>query len=426
MNTNANTAANAGAVAIDFDALIIGGGPVGAATAALLAREAGLPASRIGLLAPDLAQAEAATPADAPPQLRVSAIARASQRVLQRAGAWPLIPAARIGPYERMRVGHESMPADALTTLTFDAAELAEPDLGAIIENHLITRASVQSFRASGGTLIAGAMQSLRVEADAVTVTASVTDASAAHATAPGGERTLRTRLVIGADGAHSAVRAQLGIRVHTHDYGQLAIVGNVSSARPHQRTASQRFLATGPVALLPLYNGQCSIVWSATAERARESMALPAEEFSARLSTATDHVLGQLTLTSERAAFPLARVSSSAMISPRAAIVGDAAHQVHPLAGQGVNLGFLDAAALCDAVRRARNEGEDIGALRALRPYEQARYTHNLVMSNAMSAFNFAFSRGGLAGEAAAWALGLAGNQPFIRQFFARQAMGT
>jgi 2-polyprenylphenol 6-hydroxylase len=416
----------------DFDALIIGGGPVGATTAALLAREAGLPASRIALLAPDLVQAEAATPDDAAPALRVSAIARASQQILQRASAWQRIPAARIGAYERMRVWHASMPPDANTTLVFDAAELAEPDLGAIIENHLITRASLQSFRSDGGTLIAGAMQSLRVEADAVIVTtASGTATASETAGAPSasqhrGERTLSTRLVIGADGAHSAVREQFGIRAHRHEYGQLAIVANIDSERPHQHTAWQRFLDTGPVALLPLHNGQCSIVWSATVDRARELMALPAAEFDAQLTAATDRVLGKLTVASERAAFPLARVTSRAMISPRAAMVGDAAHQIHPLAGQGVNLGFLDAAALTDAVRRARNEGEDIGAMRALRPYEQARYTHNLVMSNAMSAFNFAFSRSGMMGEAAAWALGFAGSNSALRHFFARQAMGA
>jgi 2-octaprenylphenol hydroxylase len=409
----------------DFDVIIIGGGPVGAAAAALFAREASIACSRIALIAPDLQESEADSvaggpaAADAPPTLRVSAIARASQKILQRADAWHRIPAARLAPYERMRVWHASMPPDSTNTLTFDAAELAEPDLGAIVENQLLTCASLQSLRTSGGALIAGAMQHIEVGLDCARVQYAPVGAD----TEP---LTLSARLIVGADGARSAVREQLSIRARTHQYEQRAIVANVRSERPHQRTAWQRFLPSGPVALLPLFNGQCSIVWSADEPLARELMALAPEEFNARLTAASDRVLGMLELQSERAAFPLAQISAEAMIAPRAAITGDAAHQIHPLAGQGVNLGFLDVAALCDAIRKARAEGEDIGALRALRPYEQARYTHNLVMSNAMSAFNFAFSRGGLAGEAVAWALGVAGNITPLRQFFARQAMGT
>jgi 2-octaprenylphenol hydroxylase len=398
-------------MSVEFEVLIVGGGPVGAAAAALLARSGALPAARVALLAPDIAASERPVADDAPCELRVSALARAAQLVLREAGAWERLPQRRLCAYERMRVWHESLPPDGAGTLVFDAAELAEPELGVLVENLPMTRACLQSFRAAGGTVLPAALASLTMEASRVLCHSSAGDHS--------------TRLLVGADGARSQVREQLGLAVQSHAYGQCAIVASIATQRPHQHTAWQRFLSTGPLALLPLFDGNCSIVWSAADALATELMALSPPAFAARLDQASDGVLGHTTLVSERAAIPLARTTAQQLIAPRAALIGDAAHQIHPLAGQGVNLGFLDAAALCAAITQALGEGEDPGALRALRRYEQQRLTHNALMSFSMSAFNSIFSQGGPAGWVGARLLAAAGGSATARRVFARRAMG-
>ena len=405
----------------DFDIVVVGAGPVGASTAALLARHSGVPPARIALLAPELAAIAAATTSDsgapphshlAPPELRVAALSRASEQILRRAGAWDHLPPARLCAYERMRVWHASLPVDSAATLCFEAAELAEPNLGYIVENRALSNAALSSFRATGGALLATRLSVLTSSADCVTL----------H----GASGAYTARLVIGADGARSQVREWLGIDSSAHDYRQRAIVATVATDRPHQHTAWQRFLASGPLALLPLFDGSCSIVWSADNALADELMQLDSAGFAARLAAASDHVLGHTRLLSERLAVPLHRRVARSLIGPRTALLGDAAHVVHPLAGQGFNLGLLDAAALVEAVAVAMQEREDPGAARVLRRYEQARLTHNALMSASMSVFNELFTRGaGPGGWLAAQLLGLAGASATTRRWFARRALG-
>ncbi len=250
-------------------------------------------------------------------------------------------------------------------------------------------------------------------------------DAQSARLGTSAGE--LSARLVIGADGARSQVRELLQLPLRAHDYRQSAIVANIATARPHQHTAWQRFLGSGPLALLPLFDGSCSIVWSAGKHLAEELMALAPEEFALRLDAASDRVLGATQLRSERLAVPLRRATAVTLIGTRVALVGDAAHVIHPLAGQGVNLGFLDAAALCEVLAAGMAEGEDPGAARLLRRYEQQRLTHDTLMSWSMSGFNELFARGpGPSGWIAARLLGLAGANAVVRAQLCAPGAGT
>ncbi len=393
----------------EFDIAIIGGGPVGATSAALLARHGGFAAGRIALLAPELD--DAGRP-QGPPELRVAAISRASQQVLRNALAWSRLAPERICAYECMRVWHESVPFDGPEVLVFRAAELAEAELGHIVENHALAAASLGAFRELGGRAIAATISSVSTGVDAVRLETSAGELSA--------------RLVVGADGARSQVRELLHLPLRSHDYRQSAIVALVKTARPHQFTAWQRFLADGTLALLPLFDGSCSIVWSVRQARAQELMALSADEFNVQLERASDRVLGSAQLLSQRVAVPLQRATAVSLIGERVALVGDAAHVIHPLAGQGVNLGLLDAAALCEVLAGGVAEHEDPGAARLLTRYEQQRLTHDTLMSWSMSAFNEIFARGpGPGGWLAARLLGLAGASGFTRRLFARRAMG-
>lgn len=394
-----------------FDIVIVGGGLAGACAAALLARHAGLAPERVALLSDEIPPMR---PSDAPAELRVVAISRASERVLRAAGAWPSLNPARLCAYERMHVWHESASPGGEGALTFDAADIGEPNLGYIAENGALARACHDSFIAAGGIRIHAAMQSLEFASEQAVVR-----------TADG--REMIARLVIGADGAQSQVRLRGAISARTQDYRQRAIVATIRTAEPHQHTAWQRFLSTGPLALLPLFNGHSSIVWSMQLPLAQALSELTEGQFNERLTAATDGVLGEATLVSERASFPLRSMAAHSYVAARCALIGDAAHVIHPLAGQGANLGLLDAAALCESVAAATAQHEDPGALRMLRQYEQQRRTHNLMMDAAMSAFHTGFAA---AVGPGAWlvnrALGVVNRSALLKRAFARQALGT
>ena len=355
----------------EFDVIVAGGGMVGAACALALARRQ----FRVALV--DRHVPHPVTQ-DAPMELRVSALSRASERLLRNLGAWTAIEAVRVSPYCEMHV----WDASGAGSVHFDAADLGEPCLGHIVENRVIQSALWERL---------GAEQDADVFAPSA-VTRAVTDASGADVYLEDEQR-LRARLVVVADGAASPLREQFGINISAANYNQQGIVSVIRTEKPHDRTARQRFLATGPLAFLPLADGSISIVWSADDAEAARLMALTDAEFCAALTVASEGVLGRITGCGRRGAFPLRRQHAETYIAPRAALIGDAAHVVHPLAGQGANLGFLDAAALVETIADARDAGRDFGQPRVLRRYERWRRGDNLATEWAMEGFNRLFS---------------------------------
>jgi 2-octaprenylphenol hydroxylase len=309
-----------------------------------------------------------------------------------------------------MRIWHESTsPANALV---FDAAEVGEPNLGYIIENRLLQAALLDEFTAAGGHLQAADFQQLHVGADAVTV-----DTSAG---------TLSAKLVIGADGAKSAVRESVGLTASVSDFNETAIVATVATERSHEKTAWQRFMRNGTLAFLPLADGTSSIVWSADNGLAADLIAMSVADFNTELTRASDLALGPTRLVSERITFPLQRVGAHRYVTQRCALIGDAAHVVHPLAGQGVNLGLLDAATIAQLVLDARAEREDPGALRVLRPYERWRKSEVAFMSTAIDAFDRFLAHGtGPVSKLAQRGLGWVNRSQEIKRVFVSRALG-
>jgi len=395
----------------DYDVAVVGAGPIGLATAILLARVAGLPAAGIVVFdrhVPDSLDSRRLPPVD----LRVFALSRASEKILRAAGAWDDLARSRTAPYERMHVWHADVPPHGGDALVFDAAEMGERDLGVIAENNLLQASLAGAARRLGIALERGEISALEHERDAVCL----------HA----GARDVRARVVVGADGAQSRVRELAGLDVSRTDYGQTALVAMVSTAQSHQHTAWQRFLGDGTLAFLPLADGRSSIVWSIPSARAEQLLAASPEAFERQLEKDFDGALGTVTLASERLKFPLWRLAAVNYVSARIALVGDAAHVVHPLAGQGANLGLLDAAALADVLGEALRTREDPGAERILRRYERWRRSENDLMSGAIDAFDRLLARGtGRVAELAQRGMPWVGRSTLAKRVFLERAMG-
>jgi 2-octaprenylphenol hydroxylase len=290
---------------------------------------------------------------------------------------WTDIAALRIGPFRKMQV----WDASGWGQIHFDSAAIGEPLLGWIIENQIVQAALWQKLKRLQNVdlLYPQMLQSVAHQQESLQL--SLTDGSR-----------LETRLLVGADGAGSKVRELAGIRSSGWQYGQKAVVTTVTTEYPHQQTAWQRFLPAGPLAFLPLHDGRCSIVWSTLSEQADELLTLADADFADQLGAAFDWRLGKIIDIAGRAAFPLRLQHAQSYVRSRIALIGDAAHVVHPLAGQGANLGLLDAAALAEVVLTARNGRRDFGSLSTLRRYERWRKGDNLLMLAVLDGFKRLF----------------------------------
>lgn len=344
-----------------FDVAVVGAGMVGSACAVGLARR-GLRVVLIEERAPSPWRVGDDV------DLRVVALAPSSVDVLRGLGVWDVIAAARVSPYQRMHVRDAASGA----ALDFDATDRGEAELGFIVENRLIQHALWQAAEAD-----------TRIERRCpARVVATSADGGRRMLELADGSR-LAARLVLAADGANSPVRELAGMATHGRDYGQRAVVAHVATAHAHQATAWQRFLPGGPLAFLPLADGRSSIVWSLPDMDAARVLALDDTAFLRELGIAFDFRLGPVTATTPRAAFALRLQLAERYLAPRLALVGDAAHQLHPLAGQGVNLGFRDVAELIATLEPSRDPGIET----TLRRYERRRRSDNTIAAHGVDA---------------------------------------
>jgi 2-octaprenylphenol hydroxylase len=354
-----------------FDLVIAGGGMVGAALGCGLA-EQGFSVALIELHPP-----QRDWPMDEV-DLRVSALTRFSQRLLQDLGVWERMTEMRVSPYREMRV----WDAEGGGTVHFDAADIGEPDLGHIVENRVTRLALWERLeQLEGAELICpDAVERMELQGDHRRLVLN-------------SDRQIETGLLVAAEGANSPIREMAAIPSSGWAYDQHAIVATVWPERHHGEVARQRFMATGPLALLPVDDGRCSIVWSTAPSEAERLMTLDEAAFCQALTQASQRVLGEITRVGPRAVFPLRLRHADRYVLPGLALVGDAAHGIHPLAGQGVNLGFLDAAELLKVLVAAREAGRPLGSMATLRRYERARKGANMAMLGAMDLFKRLFS---------------------------------
>lgn len=357
------------------DLLIVGAGMVGS-TLALALQHSGLEI----LLLDGSPLSVKPFDAQAPFEPRVSALSMASQRILERVGAWQHISERRLSPYADMHVWDGSGTGQ----IHFSAASVHADVLGHIVENRVVQDGLLQRLHDSEIGLLANArLEQMRRSGDDWLLTLA-------------DGRTLRAPLVVAADGANSAVRRLTGCQTREWDYLHHAIVTSVRCAEPHQATAWQRFTDDGPLAFLPLLrDGQqdwCSIVWSTTPEQGERLMALPDAAFCAELHRAFEGRLGTVLHADPRVCVPLRQRHAKRYVAEGLALIGDAAHTIHPLAGQGVNLGFLDAAVLAEVLQHAYERGERLADVRVLSRYERRRMPHNLALMAAMEGFERLF----------------------------------
>ena len=361
----------------DYDVIIVGAGMVGTTLACAL----GPSALRIAVLEAQPLPGDITRDDDV--DLRVSAITHASQRIFTAVGAWHGMTMRRMNAFREMHVWDAGNAHVYNGEIHFDSAEIGENTLGHIVENRVIQAALLERLYT---------FSNITFLCPASVTSVSITGDGAYVGLEGGGQ--LTAKLVVGADGAHSKVRQLAGITTRGWSYAQKGVVATVKTELPHRDTAWQRFLTSGPLAFLPLHDGRCSIVWSTTPEHADSLVAMNEAAFLAELHQAFGDKLGKMIASpGSRAAFPLNLQHATAYTAPRLALIGDAAHTLHPLAGQGVNLGVLDAATLTEVMLDAHRCGKDIGAHGTLRRYERWRKGDNLAMMAAMDSFKRLFS---------------------------------
>jgi len=356
-----------------LDIAIVGGGIVGLTLAAALAKTP----CRIAIIN----KGSLTQPLGEKPSARVSAINQANISALQDAGVWQFIDQSRANAYSAMHVWDKDSFGDIHFNCNDIVSDMGHDALGVIIENQALVNGLAQSVS-----------QQDNVDIFDTTIERVLSSPQQNMLMLENGDA-LSCRLLVGADGANSFVRKQASLPITFRDYEHTAIVANIRTQQPHNNVARQAFTPTGPLALLPMADPHvCAIVWSQTPDAAKTLQAYSDSEFCHALVATSNNVLGTVTLETSRTAFPLTMRYARTWAKDGIVLVGDAAHTIHPLAGQGANLGMQDALALADILGDLFDGQKDIGQLRYLRPYERARKTQALKMIAAMDGFTFLF----------------------------------
>jgi len=344
--------------------------------------------------------------------VRVSAISPGNRSFLSSLNAWQIIPQQRQASYEQMKV----WDGDGTGKIEFSAAKIAQADLGVIVENRLIQLALLKRIESSTNVKC-----EFGYELDSLIISEEYADLVLSNG------QGYQSKLVIGADGAHSIVKKLVGIDSNENDYSQIAYVANVKTELSHQNTAWQRFTPFGPVAFLPLANNNlCSIVWSIDIDKADQLKVLTTEKFVEKLQHAFESKLGKVSAVSKHFGFPLVKRHSQSYLSHRVALIGDAAHTIHPLAGQGVNLGFQDVACLSKLITSLDDQGRDYGVRENLRPFERERKAENMIMQNAMSGFKSIFANQTMPVTLLRnFAMSALNGMPLVKDVIIKKAMG-
>lgn len=355
-----------------FDVAVVGAGMVGATLACALA-EAGLEVCVIESGQP------APPAAGDPPAARVATLSAASRHILENLGLWQGLLVERAAPVARMDVWDAARSEGR--RIVFEAAELGHEALAHVVENELLRAVAMARLSAHERVWLKVPARLEKLERQTGAMMLALADGCR-----------ITAGLVVGADGPGSPVRRLAGIGTHGRAYERRGVVATVYSDQPSPGTAWQRFLPDGPVALLPVHDGGYSMVWSTTPAHAARLEAMPESDFCVALEQATEGVAGVIGSSTQRQSFPLHFRRADASIAPGVALVGDAAHVVHPLAGQGANLGLLDAASLVEAIEDGLRVGDAPGELPVLERYSRSREGDNLLMGLTMDGFHRLF----------------------------------
>lgn len=390
----------------DFDIVIVGAGIVGLSLALELIDSdfsvAIVERNKLGVITGEV-------------DCRVSAINRFALKRFQQSGVFRSALAQRVCAFEKMFVWDQTGAGQ----IQFDSAELGVSELGAIIENTVLQQMLFEAVQAADNIayLCPEEITEINYQPSSTPIRSMLTLSSG---------KQLTTMLLVGADGVNSKVREVAHIQRSHESYQQQGLVCNVQTSESHQSTAWQCFMPSGPLALLPLYNGASSIVWSLDEGRAAEIMALDDNAFKLALAEASEFKLGEVLETGQRFVFPLAHSHVNDYVKPGLALIGDAAHSIHPLAGQGANLGIADAAALAEIICDAKKAGRQWAAIHTLMKYQRQRKGANRLMEVSMSGFKTLFGdENTLLSEVRNAGLSLVDHLPALKYRIIKQAMG-